>query len=148
MPAAFDISWRPATAVLALIIASLAMPSAAQAKRLFGGVKPMPRNSVTKAPKPPVAPAAPMAPAATQVPATTVAPAKRSPGVLGTAGAVAVGAAAGSMAGTALAGGKSSDEDRQAKEAQALAAEKEAHELQRQADAAKHRAEVARAAVN
>ena len=139
MPTAFDISWRPATAVLALTIASLAKPSVAQAKRLFGGVKPMPRNSVTKAPTPPAAPVAP---------ATTVAPAKRSPGVLGTVGAVAVGAAAGTMAGTALAGGKSSDEDRQAKEAQALAAEKEAHELQRQADAAKHRAEAAHAAVN
>lgn len=139
MPAAFDMSWRPATAVLALTIASLAMPSVAQAKRLFGGVKPMPRNSVTQAPTPPATPVAP---------ATTVAPAKRSPGVLGTVGAVAVGAAAGTMAGTALAGGLSSEEDRQAKEAQALAAEKEAHELQRQADAAKHRAEAARAAVN
>lgn len=145
MPTAFDMSWRPATAMLVLTIASLAMPSVAQAKRLFGGVKPMPRNSVTKAPTPP---AAPVAPAATQAPATTVAPAKRSPGVLGTVVAVAVGAAAGTMAGTALAGGLSSEEDRQAKEAQALAAEKEAHELQRQADAAKHRAEAARAAVN
>ncbi|OLP08199.1 hypothetical protein BLL52_0487 [Rhodoferax antarcticus ANT.BR] len=130
--------------MVALTIASLAVPSLAHAKRLFGGVKPMPRTSVTKAPKPPVAP---VAPAAAKAPAAAVAPAARSPSMLGTVGAVAVGAAVGTMAGGALAGSMSPDKDTQAKETKALAAEKEAKELQRQADEAKRRADAARAAV-
>ena len=63
---------------------------------------------------------------------------------MGTVGAAAVGAVAGTMAGKALAGGLSSDKDAKAKEAEA--AEKEAQELQRKADEAKSKAEAARAA--
>ena len=62
-------------------------------------------------------------------------------------GAAVVGGAVGSMAGSALAGGLSSDKDAaKAKEAEAQAAEKEAHDLQRKADEAKAKADAARAA--
>jgi len=145
MPAIFHRSWRPATAVLALTITSLAMPSLAHARRLFGGMKPLPRTSVIKAPKPPVAP---LAPSAAKTPAATVAPINRSPGVPGKVGAVAVGATAGSLGSHAIAGGMADVMGNQAREAQALAAEKDAKDLQRQPDEAKRRAEATRAAVN
>jgi acetyl-CoA decarbonylase/synthase complex subunit delta len=63
---------------------------------------------------------------------------------MGTMGAAAVGAVAGTMAGNALAGVLPADKDAKAKEAEA--AEKEAQELQRKADEAKAKAEAARAA--
>jgi Na+/glutamate symporter len=63
---------------------------------------------------------------------------------MGTMGAVAVGAVAGTMAGNALAGGLSSDKETKAKDAEK--AEKEAQELQHKADEAKRKAETARAA--
>ena len=58
----------------------------------------------------------------------------------------AVGAVAGTMAGNALAGNSGDKDAKAAKEAQALAAEKEAQELQRKADEAKARAAAARSA--
>ena len=71
----------------------------------------------------------------------------RGSGMIGTMGAAAVGAVAGTMAGSALAGGMSSDKDAKAKEAEALTAEKEAKELQLKADETKLKAEAARATV-
>jgi uncharacterized protein YcfJ len=59
---------------------------------------------------------------------------------MGTMGAVAVGAVAGTMAGNALGGGNTSDKETKAKQA-----EKEAQELQQKADEARRKAEVARA---
>src|SRR5256885_16083793 len=68
--------------------------------------------------------------------------------MMGTLGAAAVGAVAGSMAGNALAGAMTPEKDAAAKEAEAKAkaAETEAAELQRKADEAKAKAEAARAA--
>ncbi|HQZ01709.1 MAG TPA: hypothetical protein PKW99_03580 [Thauera sp.] len=63
-------------------------------------------------------------------------------------GAAVVGGVVGSMAGNALAGGLSPNNDAaMAKEAEAVAAEKEAQDLQRMADEAKAKAEAARASI-
>lgn len=66
--------------------------------------------------------------------------------MMGTMGAAAVGAVAGTMAGSAIAG-RSSDKETKAKEAEVAAAEKDAQELQRKADEAKRKADTARAAI-
>lgn len=136
-------SFRTSAGVIALTIASLAAPSLAHAKRMGSGGKSMSTARMSKAPAPaaPVAPKAP-APAPAPAAAATAAPAAaRSPGLMGTMGAVAVGAVVGSMAGNALAGGLSSDKETKAKDA-----EKEALELQRKADEARQKADAARAA--
>ena len=57
--------------------------------------------------------------------------------MMGTMGAAAVGAVAGTMAGNALAGSASDKDAKAKKEAEAQTAEKEAQELQRKADEAK-----------
>lgn len=142
-------SLRITAAVISLVIASLAAPSAAYAKRMGSAGRTTPRIS-QKAPAAPVSPKAPVAPAtspAVAAPAAAVAPATRGSGMMGTMGAAAVGAVAGTMAGSALAGGMSSDKDAKAKEAEAVAAEQEAKELQLKADEAKRKAEAARATV-
>jgi hypothetical protein len=137
-------SFRTTTSVIALTIASLAVPSLAFAKRMGSGGRTMPTARAGNAPVAPVAAKAPApaaAPAVTAAPAVAAAPAARGPGLMGTMGAVAVGAVAGTMAGNALAGGTNSDKEAKAKEA-----EKEAQELQQKADEAKRKAEAARAA--
>ena len=154
-------SYPTLTAVIALTIASLAAPSLSYAKRMGSGGRSMAPARTMPAPRP--APAAPKAPAppaaaATATPPATPGPAvappqaARGPGMMGTMGAAAVGAVAGTMAGSALAGGMSSDKDAKAKEeakakeAEALTAEKDAQALQLKADEAKRKAETARAA--
>jgi hypothetical protein len=132
-----------AAAVISITIASLVAPSAAYAKRMGSAGRTTPRISQ----KAPAAPVAPRAPAATPAPAGTAAPAARDSGMMGTMGAAAVGAVAGTMAGSALAGGMSPDKDAKAKEAEAVAAEQEAKDLQLKADEAKRKAEAARATV-
>lgn len=139
---------RTAAAVIALSVAAFTLPTAAHAKRMGGGSRSIPPASIGKAPAKPAAPAAPTAPAAPSAaaapaPAAAAAPAARGPGMMGTMGAAAVGAVAGSMVGNAMA---SPNKEVTAKEAEAQAAEKEAQELQRKADAAKAKAEAARAA--
>ena len=129
-----------AAAVIALTIASLAVPSLAHAKR-FGGSKSAP-TSMNRAPAT-TPPAASKSPAAPVGPAAAAAPARSGPGLGGMLGAAVVGGAVGSMAGNALAGDKDAVK---AKEAEALAAENEAKDLQRKADEAKAKADVARAA--
>ena len=138
-----------AAAVISLTIASLVAPSAAYAKRMGSAGRTTPRVS-QKAPAAPVAPKAPVAaaaPPAAATPAGTPAPAARGSGMMGTMGAAAVGAVAGTVAGSALAGGMSSDKEVKAKEAETVTAEKEAKELQLKADEAKRKAEAARAMV-
>jgi hypothetical protein len=96
---------RTHLSIAVLAIASLTLPSLAQAKRLGGGVKGQPSAAApAKAPVAPTAPAAkaPTPPAAPAAPAATAAPAAGS-GMMGTMGAMAVGAMVGSMAGNALA---------------------------------------------
>ncbi|ABX35483.1 conserved hypothetical protein, conserved [Delftia acidovorans SPH-1] len=165
-------SFRATASVIALAIASLTVPTLAQAKRMGSGGKSVRPASIGKAPAQPAAPAAPTAskaatpasPAAPATPATPAAPAAPAaaaapaatpatagaagPGMMGTLGAAAVGAVAGSMAGNALAGAMTPEKDAAAKEAEAKAkaAETEAAELQRKADEAKAKAEAARAA--
>lgn len=139
---------RTAAAVIALSVAAFTLPTAAHAKRMGGGSRSIPPASIGKAPAKPAAPAAPTAPAAPSAaaapaPAAAAAPAARGPGMMGTMGAAAVGAVAGSMVGNAMA---SPNKEVTAKEAEAQAAEKEAQELQRKADEAKAKAEAARAA--
>lgn len=139
---------RTAAAVIALSVAAFTLPTAAHAKRMGGGSRNIPPASIGKAPAKPAAPAAPTAPAAPSAaaapaPAAAAAPAARGPGMMGTMGAAAVGAVAGSMVGNAMA---SPNKEVTAKEAEAQAAEKEAQELQRKADEAKAKAEAARAA--
>ena len=147
-------SFRITAAVISLTIASLVAPSAAYAKRMGSAGRTTPRVS-QKAPAAPVAPKVPVAaappaaaaPAAAATSAGTPAPAARGSGMMGTMGAAAVGAVAGTVAGSALAGGMSSDKEAKAKEAEAMTAEKEAKELQLKADEAKRKAEAARATV-
>ena len=173
-------SFRATASVIALAIASLTVPTLAQAKRMGSGGKSVRPASIGKAPAQPAAPAAPTAskaatpstPAAPAAPAAptagaapaaapaagaapaaaapgaAAAPATRGSGMMGTLGAAAVGAVAGSMAGNALAGAMTPEKDAAAKEAEAKAkaAETEAAELQRKADEAKAKAEAARAA--
>uniref|UniRef100_A9U7A7 Predicted protein n=1 Tax=Physcomitrium patens TaxID=3218 RepID=A9U7A7_PHYPA len=164
-------SFRATASVIALAIASLTVPTLAQAKRMGSGGKSVRPASIGKAPAQPAAPAAPTAskaatPASPAAPATPAAPAAPAaaaapaatpatagaagPGMMGTLGAAAVGAVAGSMAGNALAGAMTPEKDAAAKEAEAKAkaAETEAAELQRKADEAKAKAEAARAAAN
>jgi len=138
-----------AAAVISLTIASLVAPSSAYAKRMGSAGRTTPRISqkVPVAPVAPKAPVAPAAPAAVAAPAAAAAPAARGSGMMGTMGAAAVGAVAGTMAGSALAGGMSTDKEAKAKEAEAVTAEKEAKELQLKADEAKRKAEAARATV-
>ena len=121
-------SFRITAAVISLTIASLVAPSAAYAKRMGSAGRTTPRVS-QKAPAAPVAPKVPVAaaappaaaapaaaaPAAAATPAGTPAPAARGSGMMGTMGAAAVGAVAGTVAGSALAGGMSSDKEAKAK---------------------------------
>lgn len=145
---------RTAAAVIALSVAAFTLPTSAHAKRMGGSSRSIAPTSIGKAPAKPTAPAAPAAPnapaapaapaaAAAPAPAAAVAPAARGPGMMGTMGAAAVGAVAGSMVGNAMA---SPNKEVSAKESEAQAAEKEAKELQRKADEAKAKADAARAA--
>ena len=151
-------SYRTLSVVIALTIASLAAPSLSYAKRMGSGGRSIAPARTMQAPRPaPAVPAAPKTPAPPAAAATATPPAApgpavaqpqaaRGPGMMGTMGAVAVGAVAGTMAGSALAGGMSSDKEAKAKEAEALTAEKDAQALQLKADEAKRKAETARAA--
>ena len=158
-------SYRAAASVIAIAIASLTLPSLAQAKRMGSSKSVRPASIGAKAPAQPapVAPAAAAKPAAaTTAPAATAAPAAvaatpaaaatpaRGSGMMGTMAGAAVGAVAGTMAGNALAGsmgGNKEAEAKKAKEEEAKKAEAEAAELQNKLNDAKAKAEAARAAV-
>ena len=120
-----NISFRTTAGVIALTIASLAVPSLAHAKRFGKSVAPARIGKAPAAPATPVAPTANRAaPATPATPATPAAPVAATPaaapapaaaaapggsGMMGTLGAAAVGAVAGSLAGNALAGAMTPD---------------------------------------
>ena len=158
-------SFRTTASVIALAIASLTVPTLAQAKRMGSGGKSVRPASIGKA-----CPARSACGAHRQqggnarqpgssCHASNAGRSRRSgsgtchcrccrPGHDGHAGRRRRGAVAGSMAGNALAGAMTPEKDAAAKEAEAKAkaAETEAAELQRKADEAKAKAEAARAA--
>lgn len=159
-------SYRATASVIALAIASLTVPSLAQAKRMGGGKTVRPA-SIGSAPAKPAAPAAPTAAAKPATPAPAAAPAAAAPaaapaaaaapragsGMMGTMAGAAVGAVAGTMAGSAIAGAmgghSGADKDAEAKAkaaAEAKAADEHAAALQKQLDEAKAKAAAAHAA--
>lgn len=147
-------SYRATASVIALAIASLTVPSLAQAKRMGGGktVRPASIGSAPAKPATPAPAAAPAAAAPAAAPAAAAAP-RAGSGMMGTMAGAAVGAVAGTMAGSAIAGAmgghSGADKDAEAKAkaaAEAKAADEHAAALQKQLDEAKAKAAAAHAA--
>jgi hypothetical protein len=133
-----------AATVIAVTIASMTVPSLAFAKRMGGGGRSMPAARAGNAPGRSGSGQGPgTRTRTTAAPAAAAAPAARGPGLMGTMGAVAVGAVSAPWPAMRWpAAIPSSDKETKAKDA-----EKEAQELQHKADEAKRKAEAARAAV-